>query len=253
MRNIVLSIIIACICCNCDLLDDDSPLNNQQVIDGLREALTIGADVATKSASVEGGFFGNEKIRIPLPEEAEILVNAINSFSSLGALERIALEATLNLMGAPGLSMLISDASSLHRFINRAAEEAAKSALNIFTKAIAGMSITDGFEILNGADNAATEYLRRTTTEPLTEEFTPFVSAAINTVGLGTLWNTLASTYNNTSSFHGGDEVDPNLEDYITSKAIDGLMTLIAEQELKIRQDPAARVSELLKKVFGNN
>lgn len=113
------------------------------------------------------------------------------------------------------------------------------------------MSISDGMAILHGSNDAATEYLKSRTHEILFSEFIPVVRNAIQTVNVTRYWSPIASTYNRIALVTGESQVDPNLEQYITQKALDGLFYLIAQEELKIRQNPAARVSELLKKVFG--
>jgi hypothetical protein len=133
--------------------------------------------------------------------------------------------------------------------LNRAAEEAALKAAPIFVNAVTGMSVQDGFAILKGADTAATNYLRKSTYASLKEQFTPVVKEAIEKVKVTSYWLPLANAYNKLPLVK---KQNPNLDEYVTDKAINGLMTLIADEEIKIRKDPAARVSELLKKVFGN-
>ena len=111
------------------------------------------------------------------------------------------------------------------------------------------MSISDGFAILKGADTAATNYLRKTTYNPLAEKFLPIVKEAINKVKVTSYWNPLVTTYN---KIPGVKKQNPNLDDYVTKKAINGLFILVADEEAKIRKDPIARVSDILKKVFGS-
>jgi hypothetical protein len=132
--------------------------------------------------------------------------------------------------------------------LNRAAEEAALKAAPVFVDAITGMSVKDGFAILNGADTAATNYLRKSASAPLKTNFLPVVKQAIEKVNVTSYWNPLVTAYN---KLPGVKKQNPDLEDYVTNKAISGLMLLIADEEIKIRKDPAARVSDLLKKVFG--
>jgi hypothetical protein len=132
--------------------------------------------------------------------------------------------------------------------LNRAAEEAAKSAAPIFLNAIKGITITDGFSILKGSDNAATQYLQGKTVEELKVKFNPIVKTAINKVQLTKYWAPIITSYNKIPMVQ---KQNPDLTAYVTDRAIQGLFKLIAEQELKIRKDPAARISELLKKVFG--
>jgi hypothetical protein len=135
--------------------------------------------------------------------------------------------------------------------MNRAAEEASKKALPIFKNAIANMSISDGMGILRGSNTAATEYLKAKTRGALAAEFSPVVQNAVQTVNVTKYWNPITSMYNRTTLLTGEAAVNTNLDQYITEKALDGLFSLIAEEELKIRQNPAARASDILKKVFG--
>ncbi|MDR1154188.1 MAG: DUF4197 domain-containing protein [Bacteroidales bacterium] len=239
MKNIILTLVFVCICNSCQTQGVKSLwesvksvnnassggwLSNSEVIAGLKEALTIGAKESAMSASAVDGFYRNAKISIPWPAEAQKMK---------GALEKI------------GFGKQVS---AFEESMNRAAEEAAKGAYDVFAGAVKEMTIKDGFAILNGADTAATHYLREKTTAPLKEKFSPVVKNAIEKVNITSYWNPLVTAYN---KIPGVTRQNPNLEAYITGKAIDGLMTLIAEQEVKIRKDPAAQVTALLKKVFG--
>lgn len=200
-------------------------LTNAEVIKGLKEALTVGTNNSTALASKVDGFYGNSKIRIPFPEEA---IKVKNTLSDLG---------------------MQSQVKKFEETINRAAEEAAKQAAPIFMEAIKGMSIGDGFKILKGADNAATKYLQDKTSAQLKEKFKPVVKNAISKVEVTKYWNPLMTKYNKIPTVQ---KVNPDLDEYITLKAMQGLFTLIADEELKIRKDPVARVTDLLKKVFGS-
>jgi len=199
-------------------------LTNSEVIAGLKEALTIGARESATFASAVDGFYKNPKIAIPWPAEAQTVKDVL---SKTGFTKQIA---------------------AFEESMNRAAEEAAKGAFDVFAGAVREMTIQDGFAILNGGDMAATDYLREKTSIPLNQKFSPIVKNAIDKVNVTSYWNPLVNAYN---MVPGVTKQNPNLEDYITGRAIDGLMTLIAEQEMKIRQDPAAQVTALLKKVFG--
>jgi len=236
MKNIVLIIVTVCIYCSCSsqgmksLWDSvnsstsSGALTNSEVIAGLKEALTIGARESATLASAVDGFYKNPKITIPWPDEAQKVKDVLQT---------------------TGLSKQIA---AFEESMNRAAEVAAKGAYEVFAGAVKEMTIQDGFAILNGGDMAATNYLREKTTTPLKQKFSPIVKDAIEKVNVTSYWNPLVNAYN---MIPGVTRQNPNLEDYITVKAIDGLMTLIAEQEVKIRQDPAAQVTALLKKVFG--
>jgi len=205
------------------------PLTTVEVVQGLKEALTVGAKNSTGLASQLDGFYKNPKIFIPFPPEAE--------------------KVRKTLVDA-GFSKQVDEFTLT---LNRAAEEATRKALPIFTDAITKMSFTDAMGILKGPDNAATEYFRRNTSEQLTNAFQPVVHEAIQKVKLTSYWEPLASTYNRLTLLTGGKSVNPNLDDYVTNKAIDGLFVLIEQEEIKIRKDPAARVTDILKRVFGNN
>jgi len=233
MRSFVFSVVIVCIFCSCssqtmksilDSVNSSTPLTNNEVIAGLKEALTIGARESASFASAVDGFYKNPKIAIPWPSEAQKVKDVLS---------------------ATGFSRQIA---AFEESMNRAAEEAAKGAFDVFAGAVREMTIQDGFAILNGGDMAATNYLREKTTAPLTVKFSPIVKNAIDKVNVTSYWSPLVNAYN---IIPGVTKQNPNLEEYITGKAIDGLMTLIAEQEMKIRQDPAAQVTALLKKVFG--
>ncbi|HET6244925.1 MAG: DUF4197 domain-containing protein [Bacteroidetes bacterium] len=199
-------------------------LTNDEVVSGLREALTVGINKSTASASVTDGFNKNPKIKIPFPKEV------------------IQVKTTAEKLGMkPQVDKFVLS-------LNRAAEEASKEAAPIFINAIKSMSVTDGFTILKGADNAATEFLNDKTSAELRAKFKPIVQQAINKVQVTKFWTPLATNYNKVP---GAKKVNPNLEEYVTLKAIEGLFVLLAEEELKIRKDPSARISDLLKKVFG--
>lgn len=200
-------------------------LSTDEVIRGLKEALSIGANKAAGMASRVNGFYKNPRIRIPFPPEAQKV------------------KATAEALG------MKKQVEEFVQTLNRAAEEAAKRAAPIFLDAIKGMTIQDGFEILRGPDDAATAYLRRKTTAQLTREFKPVVKSAIDKVQVTRYWNPIASRYNQVPFV---TPVNPDLDAYVTERALAGLFKLIADEERKIRKDPAARVTELLRKVFGS-
>ena len=175
-------------------------------------------------ASKVDGYLKNPKVFIPWPEEAKDM------------------RAKLIKMG------MQKKVTEFETSLNRAAEEAAKKAAPVFVDAVTGMSIGDGFAILNGSDSAATHYLREKTTAPLKEKFMPIVKEAVVKVKVTSYWKPLATAYN---KIPGVKKQNPNLDDYVCTKAINGLMLLILDEEAKIRKDPMARVSDILKKVFG--
>ena len=201
-------------------------LSNAEVIQGLKEALTVGATNSVSFASKTDGFFKNPQLFIPFPPEAIKVKNTLE---------------------AAGLNKPVND---FVLSLNRAAEDASNRALPIFKDAIVSMSITDAMGILKGSETAATDYLRQKTTSQLKAEFSPIVRQSISKVNVTSYWNPIATNYNRLTLLTGGEQVNPNLEEYITEKTIDGLFVLIANEEAKIRKDPAARVTEILRKVF---
>lgn len=203
-------------------------LTNDEVIKGLKEALKVGIKNGAGLASMENGFFGNPAIKLPFPKDAEKLKNKAIDWGLQNKVDEITLT------------------------LNRAAEEASKKATPIFVDAITNMSIADGFEILRGSDSAATSYLMRTTTTPLVNAFKPVVHNAIETVKLTSLWNPIATRYNNWAPLFGKEKVTADLDEYVTTKGVEGLFHMIKQEEKKIRLDPAARVTDILKKVFGS-
>ena len=199
-------------------------LTNDEVINGLKEALNVGTNNSSGLASKADGFLKNPAIFIPWPEEAKEM------------------KAKLIKMG------MQKKVTEFETSLNRAAEEAAKKSVPVFKDAITGMSIGDGFAILNGGDTAATHYLREKTYAPLKEKFMPTIKEAVTKAKVASYWKPLATAYN---KLPGVKKQNPNLDDYVCNKAINGLMTLIKDEEAKIRKDPMAQVTDLLKKVFG--
>lgn len=206
----------------------NAALTNDEIVQGLKDALRVGAEHASGLASKVDGYYKNPQLFIPFPEEAIKVKNT---------LEKIGMTKQVN-------DFVLS--------LNRAAEDAAKSATPIFIQAVQNMTIQDALGILKGGDNAATSYLREKTYAQLKAKFKPIVTQSINKVEVTKYWSPLVSAYNKTTLFTGKEQVNPDLEEYITARAIDGLFLLIANEELKIRKDPAARVTDILKKVFAN-
>ena len=136
--------------------------------------------------------------------------------------------------------------------LNRAAEDAAPQARDILLNAILNITITDAINIVNGQDDAATQFLKANTQTEIAALFNPHIETSLETVGAQTAWGTLTSNYNTVAPFLGQPEVNTDLADYTTNKALDGLFHLVAEEEALIREDPVHRVSEILEQVFGN-
>jgi hypothetical protein len=203
-------------------------LTNDEVIGGLKEALSVGIKNSVNLSSATDGFWKNNLIKLPFPQDALKVREKAMEWGMASQVEKF--ETTLN----------------------RAAEEATKEALPIFVDAIKNMSIQDGFSILNGGDGAATKFLRDNTTSKLTTAFKPKVKDAISKVKLTDYWTPIMNKYNTAMTLTGGQKVNPDLEAYVTERAILGLFKLVEIEENKIRKDPAARVSDLLSKVFGS-
>jgi len=203
-------------------------LTNKEVVSGLKEALNVGIKNAIDLSSVTDGFFKNDIIRLPFPPDAIKVREKALYF---------------------GLSKQVE---TFEETMNRAAEEATKQALPIFVDAIKNMSISDGFSILKGGDGSATKFLKSQTSSQLVIAFSPVVKEATTKVKLTAYWNPLIKKYNIAMTLSGGQKLDPDLDAYITQKAIDGLFYLVEIEENKIRKDPGARVTDILVKVFGS-
>ena len=201
-----------------------SSLNAQDIVAGLKQALTLGAQKSADRLSVTNGFLDDKAVEILMPDQAKKV------------------EKTLRNMG---MGKLVDDAIAS---MNHAAEDASKSAAPIFVSAIKSMSINDGVNILKGPDTAATAYLRHSATPELTKAYTPVIDSALQRTGATKYWKDVFDTYNQIPFV---SKVDPDLSSYVTQKAINGIFYYIAQEEMQIRKDPAAQVTDLLKKVFG--
>ncbi len=198
-------------------------LTNDDIISGLKEALTIGTQNSAKKLGTVDGFFKDAALKILMPPEAQKVTNTLRSMG-MG-----------NLVDKAILSM------------NRAAEDAASGVGDIFINAIKDMSIADGIQILNGGNTAATDYLKSTTTNSLTEKMRPVIETSLKKTDATKYWNDVFTNYNRVST----KKVETDLTAYVTQKAMDGIFISVAQEEQKIRKDPAAQVTGLLKKVFG--
>ncbi|MFZ2906055.1 MAG: DUF4197 domain-containing protein [Cyclobacteriaceae bacterium] len=205
-------------------LGAEQPLTTAEVGEGLKEALVNGISKGSDQVSQLDGYFKNPQIKIPFPPDVQKV------------------EKTLRDIG------LGSEVDKFVMTLNRGAEDAAKEAKPIFVSAIKSMTIQDAWAILKGEDNAATEYLRKTTSGQLKEKFKPVIQTSLNKVNATKYYGELVTRYNKIPLV---EKVNPNLDDYATDKAIDGLFVMIAKEEKNIRQDPVARTTDLLKKVFG--
>ena len=199
-------------------------LNNDDIINGLKEALTVGAGNGTSKLSAADGFFKDAAVKILMPDEAKKVEQKLRSIG----------------MGKQVDNAILS--------MNRAAEDAAKSATPIFLNAIKGITIQDGLSILRGGDFAATDYLKARTVAQLTESFRPQIEQSLQKVDATRHWKTVSSTYNTFSA----EKINTDLTAYVTEKALAGIFYQLGLEEQKIRKDPMARTTDLLKKVFAN-
>jgi hypothetical protein len=199
-------------------------ISNTKIIDGLKEALQIGAGNAVTTLSQTNGYASNPEVRIPLP----------------GAVEKLR-----KVFKLAGYGALVDE---FEMSMNRAAEHAAPKAKSVFADAITQMNFTDAKKILDGRDNEATLYFQDKTSAQLAEILQPLINDSMSTVGATQQFQTLN---NKLGSIPFADKMIFDLDQYVTDKALAGLFFMLAEEERKIRQNPAARVTDLLKDVFG--
>jgi hypothetical protein len=228
MKKLLLSSVILFSLTGCDTAKSilssggNSNLSNAEVVQGLKEALRVGTDSSTFHLGLLDGFYRDDMIKILMPPEAQKV------------------EKTLRQVGFGN----VVDKAVLS--MNRAAEDASKYASDIFLNAIKQMTIRDAFEILRGDNFAATHYLKQKTTAQLTTAFTPIVSKSLEYTDATKHWKEVFTVYNRFSK----NPVNTDLTAYVTQKALDGLFYHIGLEEQKIRKDPAARITDILKKVF---
>ena len=199
-------------------------LSNKDAVDGLKAALDKGTQVAVQRLGTENGFFGNDKLKIPLPE----------------SLKRV--ESALRLVG------MGRQADELVLRMNRAAEAAVPEAKALFVNAVKQMSVQDAKGILSGGNDAATQYFKRTTSGPLEQRFLPVVKKAMERVKLAEIYDQYAGKAAQLGLIK---KEDVKLESYVTRKGLDGLFTVVAEEEAKIRANPVQETSKIIQKVFG--
>jgi hypothetical protein len=200
-------------------------VTNTQIISGLKEALKVGTKNAVGTLSIKDGFFKNNRFKIPFPQEVKQVETKLRQI---------------------GMGHLVDN---FVEKLNRGAEEAVKEASPIFVNAITSMSINDARNILFGADNAATQYFKSKTHNKLVSKFKPKVKNVLdNKVKVTQAWKDVTNVYN---KIPGVKPVQTDLPQYVTDRAIQALFVRISEEEKKIRDNPAARVSQILKTVFG--
>jgi len=198
-------------------------LGNDQIASGLREALNLGIEKQVTKLTQTDGFYKNDLVKILLPEELQKVDNTLRDIG-------------LGKLADEGLKVL-----------NRAAEDAVKEATPIFVDAVKDITFADAKDILLGNDDAATQYLTAKTQQALYEKFNPVIKNSFSKVGADEIWNNLITKYNNIPFTN---KVNPDLTDYVTGEALNGVYTMIAVEEKEIRTDLSSRTTDLLKKVF---
>ena len=202
-------------------LDD---ITDAEALRGVRQALTDGSLAAVARLGVENGFFGNPKVKIPLPPSLQRVERGLRTFG------------------------MRRDANELVLTMNRAAEAAVPEAKQLLTDAVRKMSVQDAKGILSGGDTAATDYFRRATRTQLTQRFLPIVKRATDRVGLAQQYNSLAEQG---AALGLVKDDEASIERYVTQKALDGLYFMIGEQEKALRRDPVGATSSIVRRVFG--
>jgi hypothetical protein len=200
-------------------------LSSDEIVRGLKEALTVGTQKSASKLSAADGFFKDAVVKILMPPEAQKVEKTLRSV---------------------GMGNLVDDAILS---MNRAAEDASKSAAPIFVSAVKNMSISDALGILRGSDTAATSYLKKTTSPQLTSAFKPVIDTSLQKTDATKYWKTVTDAYNSLPTTF--KKVNSDLSSYVTQKALAGIFYYVAQEESKIRKDPAAQATDLLKKVFG--
>jgi len=199
------------------------PLDNTTIVAGLKKALEIGTINSVLQTSQVGGFSDNELLKITTPPQLQKLSSTLTKLGMGSFVKQFELQ------------------------MNRAAESASKEAKQVFLSSISKMTLTDGLNILAGPDDAATQFFKRSSSKELSKKFRPIIANAMSKIGFYDDYKTLLNTYD---ALPFTSKPDVNIENYILGKTLDGLFSLVAKEEKKIRRDPAARVTELLQRVF---
>jgi len=203
--------------------ESETPSNNM-LVTGFKQALSIGTEKAVQTVSSPDGYFGNQAIKILLPD----------------TMQKVA-----TILGKLGMQKQVDDFTLS---MNRAAEKAAPEAASIFGAAIKDMNIEDAQKIYSGGDTAATEFFKEKTSGQIFSAFKPIIASSMQEVGATALFNNIMSKYNSIP-FTSKTSVD--IEEYVTTQAMDGLFTMVGQEEQKIRTDPVAQTTNLLKSIFG--
>ncbi len=201
------------------------PLDSKTVVAGLKQALEIGTSNSVSKTSKPGGFSNNPLIHIAIPQQLNKVDSSLRNIGLGRYVDKFELQ------------------------MNRAAESASIEAKQIFIASISQMSFNDAWNILRGPDNAATQYFERTTNTQLRKKFRPIIKRSMEKIGFYQDYKILLKTYD---SIPFTDKPNLNIETYVLQKSLDGLFVLVAQEEKKIRKNPAARVTDLLKRVFAN-
>lgn len=199
-------------------------LDNSEIADGLREALANGTHAAVTRLGQDGGFWNDERVRVNKPDVLQKSEKLLRQFGA----------------GA--------QVDEFHHTLNKAAEKAVPQAADVFSGAVRQLSIQDASSILNGGDNAATSFFERTTRNELYSRLAPIVAQTTEQAGLTRYWQSLVQQAGPLAALLGDDAL--NLNDFVTNQALDGLFVAVADEEAKIRENPQARTTDLLKKVF---
>lgn len=202
----------------------EASLDNDTVVSGLKEALSVGTKQAVTSVSKTDGYFGNQIIKILMPEKIRNVAEVLKKVGYQKQVDDFVLA------------------------MNRAAEKAAPEATDYFVGAIKEMTLQDGQKILNGGNTAATDYFKSKTSSKIYAAFKPIVGKSMEEVGVARAYKDMMSSYSSLP-FMKSETLD--VDNYVTNKALDGLFYMVGQEEQKIRTNPAARSTELLKKVFG--
>ncbi len=229
-KQLITLIFITTLLGGCDILKElelptSMPLTTSEIIQGLKEALKVGTNNAVTALNCENGFYGNPLLKIPFPEEVKVVEEKLRAVG----LDKIVDDFILNM--------------------NRGAEKAVSKAGPIFINAIKEMTFDDARNILKGPDNAATEYFRNKTSTELSDAFKPGVQETLEQMHVTKYWSDVMTAYNKIPFTRS---VETDLAKYVTDKAVNGVFHNLAKEEKLIRNDPKARVTEILKRVFGS-
>lgn len=205
----------------------NSSLSASTVSAGLKEALEVGTKYAVEQLGTENGYLNNSLVRIPLPDSIEKASSTMRKFGLDDQVDQFELS------------------------MNRAAEKAVPQATELIIKSLNEMTLEDSMDILNGSDDAATEYFRKHTQDDIAELFKPEIESSLESVNATKYYNQLTEKAEDIP-FIGDFAKDANLEEHVTDSALDGLFALIAIEEKKIRENPVSRTTDLLKQVFSN-